>query len=219
MPQRPVCWGPSPSGSSQLGADQAWLALRLLGLGRYNSVRFVSPIARPPPTSTPPESGVLDGVWTDAGRMTVSTLLPASFAQKRIWSCEMLRHRRSSCALGGSSPRPPDRHQRRCRGRPGLVDRAGRPGARDPLPHRDRRGAGRHALPGLRPDGHARPAHRADRSRPGDQGRQGHGTSPTSSGASWGWSGSTGRSTSSTRRSCRRFATPTATARPTSGST
>ena len=33
-----------------------------------------------------------------------------------------------------------------------------------PLPHRRRRGARRDGLPRLRPDGHARPAHRADRS-------------------------------------------------------
>ena len=46
----------------------------------------------------------------------------------------------------------------------GLVDRSGRRGAANPLPHRDRRGAGRDALPRLRPDGHAGPAHRADRS-------------------------------------------------------
>ena len=59
------------------------------------------------------------------------------------------------------------------RGRRRLVDRAGRGGAADPLSHRDRRGAGRDALPGLRPDGHARPAHRADRLGRGDQGRQG----------------------------------------------
>ena len=32
VPQRPVCWEPSTSGASQLGADQAWLALRLFGL-------------------------------------------------------------------------------------------------------------------------------------------------------------------------------------------
>ena len=53
--------------------------------------------------------------------------------------------------------------QSTARGRRRLVDRAGRRGPPDPLSHRDRRGARRDALPGLRPDGHARPAHRADR--------------------------------------------------------
>ncbi len=56
-----------------------------------------------------------------------------------------------------------------------LEGGAGRPGARDPLPDRLRRRARRHDLPRSGPDGHARPADRADRLGRGDQGRQGLG--------------------------------------------
>ena len=101
----------------------------------------------------------------------------------------------------------------------GVEGRAGHAGPGHRLPDGRRRRPGRHALSRAGPDGHARPADAADRLGRRDQGRQGHASSPTSSGPSWAWNGSTTRSTSSTPRSSRPSATPTATARPTRAST